>query len=119
MSDKYRVGITRDILDSSGSPAFGETALDILRNAKHVEWEYLPELVSIITPDHAAHYDAIYVNHPRVPDTAVAREDCRLRVVARHGMPRVVGVDAQGSGRAMSRRAARRRGASAPGSGPG
>ncbi|HET7097027.1 MAG TPA: NAD(P)-dependent oxidoreductase [Casimicrobiaceae bacterium] len=86
MSEKYRVGITRDILDSSGAPAFGETALDILRNARDVEWEYLPELVSVVTPDHAARYDAIYVNNPRVPDTAVAREDCRLRVVARHGV---------------------------------
>ncbi len=86
MSDKYRVGITRDILDSSGAPAFGETALDILRNARHIEWEYLPELVSVVTPDHAARYDAIYVNNPRVPETAVAREDCRLRVVARHGV---------------------------------
>ena len=86
MSEKYRVGITRDILDSSGAPAFGETALDILRNARDVEWEYLPELVSVVTPDHAARYDAIYVNNPRVPDTAVARDDCRLRVVARHGV---------------------------------
>ena len=86
MSGKFRVGITRDILDSRGAPAFGDAALDILRNAPHIEWEYLPELVAVVTPDHAARYDAIYVNNPRVPDTAVARADCRLRVVARHGV---------------------------------
>jgi phosphoglycerate dehydrogenase-like enzyme len=86
MSEKFRVGITRDILDSRGAPAFGDAALDILRNASHVDWEYLPEVVSVVTPDHAARYDAIYVNNPRVPDTAVARADCRLRVVARHGV---------------------------------
>jgi len=86
MTAKFRVGVTRDILDSRGAPAFGNAALEILRNAEHVEWEYLPGLVSVVTPDHAARYDAIYVNNPRVPDTAVARPDCRLRVVARHGV---------------------------------
>ena len=83
---KYRVGITRDILDSRGAPAFGAAALDILRRAPDLEWEYLPELVPAVTADHAARYDAIYVNNPRVPDSAVARPDCRLRVVARHGV---------------------------------
>ena len=39
-----------------------------------------------ITADHAARYDALYVNLPRVPAAAVARADCRLRVVARHGV---------------------------------
>ena len=86
MNGKFRVGITRDILDASGAPAFGNAALDILRSAPDIEWEYLPEIVSVVTPDHAARYDAIYVNNPRVPDTAVARSDCRLRVVARHGV---------------------------------
>jgi D-3-phosphoglycerate dehydrogenase len=86
MSDKYRVGITRDILDSRGAPAFGDAALDILRKASDIEWEYLPEIVPEIRADHAASYDAIYVNNARVPDTAVAGADCRLRVVARHGV---------------------------------
>ena len=31
-------------------------------------------------------YDALYVNTARVPGAAVARPDCRLRVVARHGV---------------------------------
>jgi D-3-phosphoglycerate dehydrogenase len=31
-------------------------------------------------------YDALYVNVARVPGSAVARADCRLRVVARHGV---------------------------------
>ena len=86
MSAKYRVGITRDILDSRGDPAFGDAALDILRDAPDIEWGYLPEIVPAITAEHAARYDAIYVNIARVPDSAVARSDCRLRVVARHGV---------------------------------
>jgi len=82
----FRVGITRDILDSRGEPAFGPAALEILSNAPNLEWEYLPEIVRELTPDHAARYDAVYVNMARTPAAAVARADCRLRVVARHGV---------------------------------
>ena len=83
---KFRVGLTRDILDSSGKPAFGTAALALLDGADHLEWEYLPERVGEITPDHAARYDALYVNTAKVPGSAVARDDRRLRVVARHGV---------------------------------
>jgi D-3-phosphoglycerate dehydrogenase len=86
MAERFRIGLTRDILDSREEPAFGRDALAILDEATHVEWEYLPEIVPEITADHAARYDAIYVNIPRVPAAAVARADCRLRVVARHGV---------------------------------
>ena len=86
MSKRFAVGITRDILDSRGEPAFGRDALKILDAAPDLEWEYLPEKVAEIGADHAARYDAIYVNTPRVPALAVARADCRLRVVARHGV---------------------------------
>lgn len=86
MTARYRVGITRDILDSRGEPAFGRKALELLDAAPDVEWEYLPEIVRELTPEHAARYDAIYVNMARTPAAAVARGDCRLRVVARHGV---------------------------------
>jgi phosphoglycerate dehydrogenase-like enzyme len=86
MAVKFRVGITRDILDSHGEPAFGHTALAVLDNAPNVEWEYLPEVVREFTPEHAARYDALYVNMARTPASAVARPDCRLRVIARHGV---------------------------------
>ena len=81
-----KVGITRDILDSRGEPSFGRRALAILDGAPGIEWEYLPDVVRELTPDHAARYDAIYVNMARTPAAAVARDDCRLRVVARHGV---------------------------------
>ena len=32
-----------------------------------IDWEYLPEVVPEITPDHAARYDALYVNMARTP----------------------------------------------------
>ncbi len=86
MTAPFRVGITRDILDSRGEPAFGRAALALLDDAPGIEWEYLPEIVRELTADHAARYDALYVNMARVPAAVVARPDCRLRVVARHGV---------------------------------
>jgi phosphoglycerate dehydrogenase-like enzyme len=86
MTTHWRVGITRDILNSRGEPAFGDAALAELDRAGAITWEYLPEVVPAITAEHAAQYDALYVNAARVPATAVARTDCRLRVVARHGV---------------------------------
>jgi D-3-phosphoglycerate dehydrogenase len=86
MTKPLKVGLTRDILDSRGEPAFGAAALEILDRAPDVEWEYLDTIVPEITADHAARYDALYVNLPRVPAAAVARLDCRLAVVARHGV---------------------------------
>jgi phosphoglycerate dehydrogenase-like enzyme len=86
MAAKFRVGITRDILDSRGEPAFGRAALAILDHAPGLEWEYLPEIVRELTPAHAARYDAVYVNMARTPASTVAGSDVRLRVVARHGV---------------------------------
>ena len=86
MSTKLRIGLTRDILDSRGEPAFGRAALEILDRDPNLEWEYLPAVVSEISPVLAAQYDALYVNIARVPAAAVARADCRLRIVARHGV---------------------------------
>ncbi len=86
MANKFKVGITRDILNAKGEPAFGAAALEVLKNAPDIEWEYLPQVVPEITPEIAATYDAIYVNAARVPGSAVARGDHRLKLVARHGV---------------------------------
>jgi D-3-phosphoglycerate dehydrogenase len=86
VSKKFRVGLTRDILDSRGEPAFGAAALEILASDPAVEWEYLPAVVPAIGPEIASQYDALYVNIARVPAAAVERSDCRLRIVARHGV---------------------------------
>ena len=86
MTTKFRVGLTRDILDSRGEPAFGRAPLELLDRDSSLEWEYLPAVVAEVGPELAAHYDALYVNIARVPATAVGRADCRLRIVARHGV---------------------------------
>ena len=86
MTTRFRVGLTRDILDALGEPAFGRKPLALLDGADTLEWEYLPQVVPHLTAEHAAHYDAVYVNTARVPAEAVACSDCRLKVVARHGV---------------------------------
>ena len=55
MAKQFRVGLTRDILDSRGEPAFGAAALGILDRAPDLAWEYLPDVVPEITAEHAAH----------------------------------------------------------------
>ena len=86
MTTRFKVGITRDVLDSRGEPSFGRAALACLDNAANIDWEYLPEKVAELTADHGAAYDALYINAARAPAALVARQDCRLRVVARHGV---------------------------------
>jgi D-3-phosphoglycerate dehydrogenase len=82
----FLVGLTRDLLTPDGRPSFGEAALQVLEGNPAIRWEYLPEAVPEITPEIAARYDALYVNSPRVSAATVARAECRVRIVARHGV---------------------------------
>jgi D-3-phosphoglycerate dehydrogenase len=84
MANRFRIGLTRDLLDSHGKPSFGAWPLALLDGAG--DWEFMPESVSEITPEIAARYDALYVNSPKMTAASVARPDSRLRIVARHGV---------------------------------
>jgi len=86
MTHKLKVGITRDLLNPDGEPAFGRAALEALERSPAVEWEWIAERPSEISPDIAARYDAIHLNGPRVTRESIARDDCRLKIVARHGV---------------------------------
>jgi D-3-phosphoglycerate dehydrogenase len=83
---RFRIGLTRDLLDPRGDPSFGAAALDVLKANPAIEWEYLPDMIGEITPEITAAYDGLYVNSPRVTAASVARTDCRVRIVARHGV---------------------------------
>jgi D-3-phosphoglycerate dehydrogenase len=86
MAGTFRVGVTSDILDTRGEPAYGREPLAALDAAPGLEWEWLPRDLREIGAEHAAAYDALYVNSPRVPAAAVARADLRLKLVSRHGV---------------------------------
>ena len=83
---RFRLGIARDAQDANGNPNFGVAALETLSRNPDLTWEWLPGLVPEITPDIAAQYDGVYLQTSRTPATAVARSDCRLKIVARHGV---------------------------------
>lgn len=82
----FRIGLTRDLIKADGEPSFGRGPLELLNNSPDLTWELIPETLSEITPDVAARYDGLYVNAPRVTRASVARSDCRVRIVARHGV---------------------------------
>jgi len=85
-TQRFKLGIVRDVLNASGEPFFGKEALDVLKANPLIEWEYTPERVKEIPSDWAARYDALYVNSSRVSAATVGRSDRRLRIVARHGV---------------------------------
>ncbi len=82
----FRVGSTRDLLKASGDPAFNAAAFEELQRNPEIEWEWIAEDLTEITPDIAARYDGLHVNLPRVTAASVAREDCRVQVIARNGV---------------------------------
>ena len=82
----FRIGLTSDLIKADGEPSFGRGPLELLDNAPGLTWELIPETLSEITPDVVARYDGLYVNSPSVTRASVARGDCRVRIVARHGV---------------------------------
>ena len=82
----FKVGLTRDLLTPDGESSFGKAPLDALNGAESLEWEYLAEDCTEITPDIAAAYDGLYVNTPQVTAASVAGDNCRVKIVARHGV---------------------------------
>ncbi|MBM3375859.1 MAG: hypothetical protein FJY35_07195 [Betaproteobacteria bacterium] len=82
----FKVGLSRDLLTPDGTPSFGLGPLSVLEAEPGLQWEFLPESLSEITQEVAADYDGLYVNSPRVTAHSVGREDCRVRIVARHGV---------------------------------
>jgi D-3-phosphoglycerate dehydrogenase len=85
MEKSFRVGVTSDIVDARGEPAFGREPLMAL-DVPNLQWEWLPKGLREITAEHAAAFDALYVNSPRVPAAAVAHPDLRLKLISRHGV---------------------------------
>ncbi len=83
---RFKVGLTRDLLAADGKPSFGTGPLELLDGDPRIAWEFLPESVDEITPDIMARYDGLYVNAARVPAAAVARPDLRVKIVSRHGV---------------------------------
>ena len=83
--DKFRVGITRDNLKPDGSPIFDQAAFKILTDPR-IEYEFLTELESELSPETAAKYDALCVMLAKVTRRTVSGPDRRLKLIARFGV---------------------------------
>jgi phosphoglycerate dehydrogenase-like enzyme len=79
----FRVGVTSDLFDQRGEPTFGREPLQAL---DAVEWEKLAPGLRAISADHAAAFDALYVNSLRVDARVVEAANLRLKLVSRHGV---------------------------------
>jgi D-3-phosphoglycerate dehydrogenase len=82
----FKVGVTRDLMASDGGPCFPVAVFEELAPHADIEWAWLAEDVSEVTPDIAAAYDGLHCNLPRVTAASLARDDCRLKVIARNGV---------------------------------
>ncbi|MEM8975280.1 MAG: NAD(P)-dependent oxidoreductase [Pseudomonadota bacterium] len=82
----FKVASTRDLMTASGEPCFPPRAFDVLKQEPAIEWEWLPEDVTEITPDIMARYDGLHVNLPLVTAASAARDDCRCKIIARNGV---------------------------------
>ena len=85
MTDVFRVGVTRDFLDASGRPSFGDVGLGLLDEAPGIEWEYLSEDTRELDAKLVRGFDALLVLTPRVTAATLAGTD-RLVIVARFGV---------------------------------
>ena len=85
----YHVGLTRECFGPDGKLLFDPVALDPLRTAPGVTFEFMDKATPTVTPEQAARYDAVICRGPRVDQTTFAGADCRIRLIARFG----AGVD--------------------------
>ncbi|WP_342661403.1 Glyoxylate/hydroxypyruvate reductase B (plasmid) [Rhodococcus ruber] len=85
MSNKFRVGVTRDVLGADGRPFFDDLGLELLDDHPRVDWEILPERVDVISPQHTADYDGLLLLAPRVTRASFGPAS-RTAVIARFGV---------------------------------
>ena len=91
MSERFRIGLARDLLNAAGEPSFGRKHLSLLDAAPEVQWEWLPRTYAEFPAELALEFDGLYVDAARVTRASLAHaREGRLKVYARHG----VGYDA-------------------------
>jgi len=83
--NKFRVGITADVLKSDGVPIFGTEVLGLL-DSPLIEWEYMEQPSIDLTPAQAARFDAICAMVMRVTPESLSGKDLRLKLIARFGV---------------------------------
>jgi len=85
MSERFRIGVTRDFLKPDGSLGFGDIGLSLLEADTAVTWEFLPEDAAELQPQVIAPYDGLLLLGPKVTATTLEGVD-RLSIIARFGV---------------------------------
>ena len=85
MTDAFRIGYTKDFLNSKGEVGWGDIALDLLDNVPGVHMEYLAVDEKVISAENGGDYDALGVLAPRITADLVDNAP-RLAIVARFGV---------------------------------
>jgi len=83
--NKFRIGISRTVLDSAGKTIFDPAALALIEGSD-IEWEYLARADPDVTPQIAQSYDALCVMLGRVTRATFAGGGHRLKLIARFGV---------------------------------
>ena len=85
MDKQFRVGISPECITADGGTVFGPEAMKVLEDPA-IDWEFLPERVPALTPEHAATYDAFCLMSAKVSPETLSRADRRLKLIARFGV---------------------------------
>jgi D-3-phosphoglycerate dehydrogenase len=83
--ERFRIGITPDVLQTDGAPIFGRSPYGLLEDPR-IEWEYMAAGPLEVSPAQAARYDAICAMYTRITPASLAGPDLRLKLVARFGV---------------------------------
>ncbi|MEO3858985.1 NAD(P)-dependent oxidoreductase [Acrocarpospora sp. B8E8] len=81
----FRIGLTRDFLDSDGKVGWGDIGLAALDEADGVAWDFIDVASGDIPAEAVRGYDALIVLTPRVTADTLKGAD-RLALVARFGV---------------------------------
>lgn len=85
MEPKFRVGVSREVVNEDGSTMFSETVFRVLDDPA-VQWELLPARMAVITPEVASQYDALCLLTSRVSRDTLAGPGRRVKLLARFGV---------------------------------
>ncbi len=83
--EKFRIGLSRDVMAASGQPNFDPAALRVLEDNPSLEWEWFGDGASEVTASDLATYDGICLGAPPLRAAALG-PDTRTRIVARFGV---------------------------------
>src|SRR5262245_4343110 len=85
MTERFRVGVTRDFIRPNGTLGFGGTGVHLLEVREDIDVDFLPEHGSELTPADIAGFDALALLGARVSEATLDGNE-RLALIARFGV---------------------------------